>query len=115
MVNRAKNIAYEYGEKVYGDKSGIDRTQANAYRHAMWNAVMTDLIGEKRAQKFADAHEAEFLKKYPKDCEMDLHNNELGRRIALEYAGQGYDVFSKKIIEAINNGEAIVNEWDPEL
>ena len=39
---------------------------------------------------------------------MDLHNNALGRRIAVEYAGEGYDVFSQRIIEAINNGEAVV-------
>ena len=44
--------------------------------------------------------------------EMDLHNNELGRSIALEYAGQGYDVFSQKIQEAIRNGEAKVLVWD---
>ena len=43
---------------------------------------------------------------------MDLHNNELGRSIALEYAGQGYDVFSQKIQEAIRNGEAKVLVWD---
>ena len=43
---------------------------------------------------------------------MDLHNNELGRKIAIEYAGQGYDVFSEKIQEAINNGEAVVLRWD---
>ena len=46
---------------------------------------------------------------------MDLHNNALGRKIALEYAGQGYDVFSQKIQEAINNGEAKVIEWDPNI
>ena len=38
--------------------------------------------------------------------EMDLHNNELGRRIAIEYKGQGYDVFSEKIQQAIDHGEA---------
>ena len=43
---------------------------------------------------------------------MDLHNNELGRRITVEYEGQGYDVFSEKIQEAINNGEASVLIWD---
>ena len=77
----------------------------------MWNAVMTDRIGEKKAKKFADAHE-QFPNNPVEHMEMDLHNNELGRRIALEYAGQGYDVFSQKIQEAINNGEAKVIIWD---
>jgi hypothetical protein len=46
---------------------------------------------------------------------MDLHNNELGRSIATQYAGQGYDVFAEKIIEAINNGDAEVLIWDPNV
>lgn len=46
---------------------------------------------------------------------MALHNNELGRKIALEFAGQGYDVFSQKIQEAINVGEAKVIIWDSNI
>ena len=72
---------------------------------------MTDKIGVKKAKKFADAHEM-FPGNPIEHMQMDLHNNELGRRIAVEYAGQGYDVFSRKIQEAINNGEAKVIKWD---
>lgn len=39
-------------------------------------------------------------------------NNQLGRQIALEYAGQGYDVFAQKIQEAIEGGQAYVITWD---
>ena len=77
----------------------------------MWNAIMTDKIGAEKAKKFADAHE-QFPNNPANHMEMDLHNNELGRSIALEYAGQGYDVFSQKIQEAIRNGEAKVLVWD---
>lgn len=114
QVNQAKKITEEYINKTYGKENDCDGTQVNAYRHAMWNAVMTDKIGEKKAKKFADAHE-----QIPNNpvayMEMDLHNNELGRKIALEYAGQGYDVFSQKIQEAINSGEAKVIIWDPNV
>ena len=80
----------------------------------MWNAILTDKIGVEKAKKFADAHEQK--PSNPIDhMEMDLHNNELGRRIAIKYAGQGYDVFSQKIQEAINNGEAKVIIWDPNV
>ena len=72
---------------------------------------MTDKIGEKKAKEFADAHE-DIPNNPAEHKEMDLHNNELGRRIAIEYAGQGYDVFSQKIQEAINHGEAYVITWD---
>ena len=113
-VNQSKNITEEYIDKTYGKENDFDGTQVNAYRHAMWNAVMTDKMGEAKAKKFADAHEQ--IPDNPIDHkEMDLHNNELGRRIAIEYAGQGYDVFSKKIQEAINNGEAKVIRWDPNV
>ena len=111
QVNKAKTITEDYIDKTYGRENDFDGTQVNAYRHAMWNAVMTDRIGEKKAKKFADAHE-QFPNNPVEHMEMDLHNNELGRRIALEYAGQGYDVFSQKIQEAINNGEAKVIIWD---
>ena len=72
---------------------------------------MTDKIGYERAKKFADAHEEPFLASQPELCEMDLFNNELGRKIAIEYAGQGYDVFAQKIYEAIEEGEACVIRW----
>ena len=48
----------------------------------------------------------------PEFCKMDLANNELGRQIAKENAGQGYDVFAQKIQEAIQGGEAYVICWD---
>ena len=75
---------------------------------------MTDKIGEEKAKKFADAHE-QFLNSPVEHKGMDLHNNELGRRIATEYAGQGDYVFFQKIIEAINNGDAEVIIWDPNV
>ena len=114
QVNEAKTITQEYIDKTYGRENDCDGTQVNAYRHAMWNAVMTDKIGEEKAKKFADAHE-QTPDNEVELMAMDLHNNELGRRIALEYAGQGYDVFSEKIQEAINNGEAYVIKWDPNV
>ena len=113
-VNKAKTITEGYIEREYGRENDRDGTQVNAYRHAMWNAIMTDRIGAKKAKEFADAHE-EFPGNPVEHMEMDLHNNELGRRIAIEYAGQGYDMFSQKIQEAIKNGEAKVIRWDPNV
>ena len=82
------------------------------YIKSSYNAFI-DKIGEDKAKKFADAHElVDDYDIWRENCEMDLHNNELGRKIAIEYAGQGYDVFSEKIQEAINNGEAVVLRWD---
>ena len=100
-----------YENLVIAEVEFESEDQANAFKHAMWNAVMTDKMGEKKAKEFADAHEEDYLSSQPKLCEMDLFNNELGRQIAIKYAGQGYDVFAQKIYEAINEGEAYVIEW----
>ncbi len=109
-VQQSRRIAEDYQKEIYG---GVDRdnTVENAYKHAMWNAVMTDKIGEEKAKLFADAHE-DVNWNEPLSMNMDFHNNALGRKIAIEYAGQGYDVFSQKILEAIANGEAEVLIWD---
>ncbi|MBQ6707247.1 MAG: hypothetical protein IJN07_07090 [Clostridia bacterium] len=48
QVNKAKTITEDYIDKTYGRENDFDGTQVNAYRHAMWNAVMTDRIGKKR-------------------------------------------------------------------
>jgi hypothetical protein len=113
-VNKAKEITEEYIDKLYGREHDRDGTQVNAFRHAMWNAIMTDMIGAEKAKKFADAHE-QVPNNPAGHKQMDLHNNELGRSIATQYAGQGYDVFAEKIIEAINNGDAEVLIWDPNV
>lgn len=113
-VNEARKITEEYIEKYYGMEYDIDGTQVNAFRYAMWNAIMTDSIGAEKAAKFANAHE-QTPNNPIEHKQMDLHNNELGRSIAIQYEGQGYDVFAQKIIEAINNGDAEVLIWDPRV
>ena len=85
-VNTAKNIAtnqteIKFGRNGLGDKS-------DAFRHGIWNAEMTILIGKEKAELFATAHEDKdvtgtepdgFLKTAHRD--MDLHNNEIGRNL----------------------------------
>lgn len=85
-VNEAKDIAStqtinKFGYSGLGDSS-------DAFRHGIWNAEMTVLIGADKADLFATAHEERdvtgmeadgFLKVEHK--EMDLHNNSIGREI----------------------------------
>ena len=111
QVYLARELTDDYVNKYYGLENEQDGNQVNAFRHAMWNAIMTDKIGAEKTKVFADAHEQ--IPNNPADhMQMDLHNNELGRNIATLYAGQGYDVFAGKIIEAISNGQAEVLTWD---
>lgn len=85
-VNKAKNIATAQTEIKFGRNGLGDRS--DAFRHGMWNAEMTILIGIKKAEMFATAHEDKDttgleVDGFPKieHKKMDLHNNEIGRDI----------------------------------
>ena len=85
-VNTARNIGTEQTERKFGYSGLGDRS--DAFRHGIWNAEMTVLIGREKAELFATAHEDKdtagnesdgFSKEAHK--QMDLHNNEIGRTI----------------------------------
>lgn len=85
-VNKAKNIATSQTEAKFGTNGLGNRS--DAFRHGIWNAEMTVLIGKERAELFATAHEDKDVTGtesdgYPKTAhrDMDLHNNEVGREI----------------------------------
>ena len=69
----------EFSE-YYEGGSWQDGDAANAYRHAMWNALLVRSLGVKNAKKWADAHEA--WPEIDANTKMDLHNNQIGRDIA---------------------------------
>jgi hypothetical protein len=79
----------------------------DAFRHAYWNALMTDRLGENVTARFATAHEG--APDNPADREaMDLYNNEVGRRIAVENPGASDEELADLIQDALENGELIV-------
>lgn len=88
-VNKAKNIATDQTINKFGSNGLGDRS--DAFRHGIWNAEMTILIGEKKAELFATAHEDKDLSGIELDGylkvehkNMDLHNNEIGRKVGRE-------------------------------
>lgn len=88
-VNDAKNIATEQTERKFGNNGLGDRS--DAFRHGIWNAEMTIMIGAEKAELFATAHEDKDTSGLESDGHtkeehknMDLHNNSLGRRIGQE-------------------------------
>ena len=91
------------GAPVAGGEDGHN----DAFRHALWNARMTASFGEDFAASFATAHEG--FPGNPADREaMDLYNNELGRRIAVDNPGASDAELSSLVADAVNSGEAVV-------
>lgn len=86
-VNTAKNVALEQTELKFGNNGLGDRS--DAFRHGLWNAEMVVMIGSEKAELFATAHEDKDMIGTEADGhtklehkEMDLHNNNVGRKIA---------------------------------
>lgn len=105
-VNNAKNIAISQTENKFGKNGLGDRS--DAFRHGMWNAEMTILIGSEKAELFATAHEDKdvsgtesdgFTKEQHKN--MDLHNNAVGRKLGSEHMSAAEEEMATIIYENI--------------
>lgn len=109
-VNTAKNIATDQTIRKFGKNGLGDRS--DAFRHGIWNAEMTVLIGKEKAEMFATAHEDKDVTGnesdgYPKAAhkDMDLHNNEVGRTIGEKNSGASEDEMADIIYRNICSGE----------
>lgn len=109
-VNTAKDIATSQTEAKFGFNGLGDRS--DAFRHGIWNAEMTVLIGKEKAELFATAHEDKDVTGnesdgYPKEAhrDMDLHNNEVGRTIGETNSGCSEDEMADIIYQDICSAE----------
>ncbi|MEV5598753.1 hypothetical protein [Streptomyces sp. NPDC052496] len=86
----------------------------DAFRHAYWNALMAQRFGVDWAERYGTAHER--LPGNPSDREaMDLHNNEIGRRIAQNNPTATPAELAAKIQEAVQGGKTVVLDRDGKL
>ncbi|GAB2827225.1 DUF6973 domain-containing protein [Streptomyces daliensis] len=79
----------------------------DAFRHAYWNALMTKKYGADWTEKYTLAHEA-IPGNNPEREAMDLHNNEVGRRVAQANPDASEDELADLIQEAVRGGEMVV-------
>lgn len=105
-VNDAKNIATRQTERKFGHNGLGDRS--DAFRHGIWNAEMTILIGVEKAELFATAHEEKDTTGVEPDGHtkvehknMDLHNNNVGREIGLAHPDLSEEQMADYIYDVI--------------
>jgi hypothetical protein len=77
--------------------------QGDAFRHAYWNALMTRAHGSSLAKEFADAHETN-PNQPANEKEMDLHNNEVGRQIAVQNPNATDAQLAELVMQALREG-----------
>ena len=88
-VNENQSVTDKYVSKYFEEH--VDGNSANAFRHAMFAALNSIMLGTETASDFVNAHEniegndsnsvREDGKKYSEHMEMDLHNNAVGLAI----------------------------------
>ncbi|WP_034273395.1 DUF6973 domain-containing protein [Haloechinothrix halophila] len=98
--------ALHRGETVF-DGEGITDGHSDAFRHAYWNARMAQRFGDEWAAEFATAHERN-PESHATPVAMDLHNNEVGRRIAAENPDASPEELVGLIEQAVRDGEMVV-------
>lgn len=87
----------------FSDKKSLGDNDADAFRHALWNYLMTKMMGEKNAKHFADGHEN--IPNNPKGSkEMDLFNNAVGRALAKDPKNKNKKDIDV-ILEALKKGQ----------
>lgn len=79
----------------------------DAFRHAYWNALMTQRFGEEWTREFATRHERAPGNKSAMEA-MDLWNNEIGRKIAAANPGASPEQLAGMVERAVHNGEMVV-------
>jgi len=94
------------GRAAYPSPDGND-DHADAYRHAYWTARLSHEFGPDFAQRYTTAHEALPGNQGPREA-MDLHNNEVGRQVALAHPNASPEELRRLIADAVRRGDTVV-------
>lgn len=95
-----------------GDVQQDDHT--DAFRHVYWNAMMTQEFGEDWTNEYTSKHEGRDDNKAVREA-MDLHNNEIGRTIALQNPDASREELKDLTEQAVARGDAVLINQDQSL
>jgi hypothetical protein len=92
-----------------GQEDDDTDNHVDAFRHAYYNAQLSHRFGEGWAEDFTTAHEGTpFDPPTPLSEAMDLHNNQVGLRIARENPDASSGDLSDLVMQAVRDGEMVV-------
>jgi len=104
----SKEKADKYTDSYYGvGAHEQDENEANAYRHAMWSAIMTYYMGEDQARLYGKMHENHDSTRdklyYKLNDQMDLYYDELGIQVALANPNASLDELAELVKSAVED------------
>lgn len=95
-------------DTVFAGHGEIDGHR-DAFRHAYWNSMLANRFGQDWAEQFTTAHERSTSPDATDTTvAMDLHNNEVGRRIAAEHPDASPDELKRHVEQAVRDGDMVV-------
>ena len=110
-IQQNANSANEITKANFGYNGKGD--ESDAFRHAYWNAINAQVIGEEKTQSFGDAHEYSTpIGEIETDLIMDIHNNDVGIEIGKNYPNATPEELTEIIKEKILSGELIIIQDD---
>ncbi|WP_058855872.1 DUF6973 domain-containing protein [Nocardia jinanensis] len=109
IMTEAEDIALGVYE---GDTEQDDHT--DAFRHAYWNALLTQEFGADWPTEYGSKHEGRPDNAAVREA-MDLHNNEIGRTIALQNPDADPEELQQLVKDAVARGDTVVIDQGHEL
>lgn len=109
-IEKNANKAFEMTKETFGHQGKGDKS--DAFRHAYWNALNTQSVGEGFTQKWGDAHEYSTpVEEVKTDLYMDIHNNAVGVEIGKANPKATPEELKAIILDRIDKGDLlIINE-----
>ncbi|MBF6298520.1 hypothetical protein IU459_13350 [Nocardia amamiensis] len=96
------------------EENALNDGHGDAFRHMYWNALMTQRYGAEWTENYGTAHEGLGANPPAREA-MDLHNNSIGRQIAIDNPNSSPEELQRLINQRIQNGGAIVLDPDGQV
>lgn len=105
--------------KLYG-KAHFKNGPANAFRHAFWNVLICKAFYRRhkdamKATAYCEAvvnYYEKSTKNLPMDHSMDYHNNQIGRKVFLEYLDENEQKFIETLQNMATNAKKVIKVED---
>jgi hypothetical protein len=102
-----QEMAEAEARERFPNSSDYTDDQADAFRHTYWNALLTKEFGEDWAAEFTSAHERNPANNSIPEA-MDLHNNSIGRALAMGNPDASDDALADLVGQAVADGRTVV-------
>lgn len=106
FVEKNATKATNLTKQLFGYNGKADKS--DAFRHALWQALNAQSVGEDFTQRWSDAHEYSTPINEATDAYMDIHNNDVGIEIGKANPNASPMELAKIIMKRINKGDMII-------